>query len=77
MATRETYTLRVEGEQTMHCAGCANAVEVGLSDLPGVQHVTAEHTTQQVEVSTDVEQTDLDAIRAQLGRMGYQTELAS
>lgn len=77
MVTRETYILRVEGEQTLHCAGCANAVEVGLADLPGVQYVTAEHMTQQIEIDTDVEQTDLGAIRAQLGRMGYQAELVS
>jgi len=73
MARLKTFKLKVVGEQTIHCGGCENAIRISLSQLPGVKRVKADHKTQLVEVSADVEQTSLEAIRERLDWMGYQT----
>ena len=73
MAKLETFRLKVIGEQTIHCGGCENAIQMSLSQLPGVKRVKADHKTQLVEVSADVGQTDLDAVLARLEWMGYRT----
>lgn len=76
MAKLQTFTLKVVGDQTIHCGGCENAIRMGLSQLPGVKQVQADHKTQLVEVSADVEQADPDAVRERLDWMGYQAEPA-
>lgn len=76
MAALETYTLKVVGEQTIHCGGCENAIQVSLSQLPGVKQVKADHTTQLVEVSAEAEQADLVVVQKRLEWMGYQAEPA-
>ncbi len=73
MAKLETFRLKVVGEQTIHCGGCESAIRMSLSQLSGVKKVKADHKTQLVEVSADVEQTDPEAVRARLDWMGYQT----
>jgi copper chaperone CopZ len=72
MPRLETFRLKVVGEQTIHCGGCENAIQMSLSQLPGVKRVKADHKTQLVEVSADVTQTDLQAVRERLEWMGYQ-----
>ena len=74
MAKLETFRLKVIGEQTIHCGGCENAIQMSLSQLPGVKRVKADHKTQLVEVSADVEQTGLEVIRERLDWMGYEAE---
>jgi len=76
MAKLESFKLKVVGEQTIHCGGCEHAIRVSLSQLPGVKRVKANHKTQLVEVSTNVEQTGLEAIRERLDWMGYQTVIS-
>ena len=75
MARIETLRLKVVGEQLMHCNGCENAIQNSLSRLPGVRRVKADHKTQLVEVSADVEQTGPEAIRERLHQMGYEAVL--
>jgi copper chaperone CopZ len=72
MAKLETFRLKVVGEQTIHCGGCENAIRMGLSQLQGVKKVKADHKTQLVEVSADVEQTGFETIRKRLDWMGYE-----
>lgn len=48
MSTKSTWL--IEGEHTMHCAGCVQTVEYALSRISGVEHVTANHITQKIEV---------------------------
>lgn len=72
MARLETFRLKVVGEQTIHCGGCENAIQMGLSQLPGVKRVKADHRTQVVEVSADVEQTSSETARERLDWMGYE-----
>ncbi len=76
MAKLETFRLKVVGEQTIHCGGCENAIRIALSQLPGVKQVKADHKTQLVEVSADVERADLETVRERLDWMGYQVEPA-
>lgn len=76
MAKLETFRLKVVGEQTIHCGGCESAIRMSLYQLPGVKQVKADHKTQLVEVSADVEQTDPEAVRARLDWMGYEAEPA-
>lgn len=77
MAKMETYKLKVKGDHKIHCAGCAKSVKLGLSTLPGVKTVQADHETQLIEVSADAEQADLPRIQELLAELGYQTEPAS
>jgi copper chaperone CopZ len=72
MAKLEIFRMKVVGEKTIHCSGCENTVRMGLSKLPGVKKVEADHKTQLVEVSADVEQTSHEVIRKHLGGMGYE-----
>jgi len=76
MAKLETFRLKVVGKQTIHCGGCESAIQMSLSQLSGVKKVKADHKTQLVEVSVDVEQTDPDAVLARLDWMGYEGEPA-
>lgn len=71
MARIKTFRLRVRGEQIIHCSGCEKAIKVSLSQLPGVKRVQADHRTQRIEVTADVEKTGLEAIWERLAWMGY------
>ena len=71
MSRLEKYKLKVMGEQTLYCSGCENAVQRGISMLPGVKRVKADHRTQQVEVASDATQTNLESIHERLEIMGY------
>jgi len=77
MAKLETFTLKVEGTQTIHCASCERAIQMALSQLPGVRRVTADHKAQLIEITTDVTQTGLDTILARLDWMGYEAVVRS
>ncbi len=74
MAKLETFKVKVVGEQTIHCSGCENAIQMGLSRLPGVKKVKADHKTQLVEVNADVKQSSPEAVQERLDLMGYEVE---
>jgi len=74
MAKLETIRLKVVGEQTIHCAGCENAIQTGLSRLPGVRRVKADHKTQMVEVSANTKQTGPERIQEWLAWAGYEAK---
>ncbi len=68
----ETKTLKVIGQQTMHCGGCENTVKFTLKQLPGIQDVQASHKTQLIDLSFDTEALDLEQVRQELDWIGYQ-----
>ncbi|GIK37023.1 MAG: copper-translocating P-type ATPase [Chloroflexota bacterium] len=70
--TIQTKTLKVMGEQTMHCGGCENSVKFVLGQLPGVQSVEASHKTQQINLTFDPEILNLEQVHQALDRLGYE-----
>ncbi len=68
----ESITLKVIGEQMMHCGGCENTVKFALKQLPGVQQVEANHGTQLIALTFDTEELDLERVRQELEWIGYQ-----
>lgn len=70
--TFETTTLKVTGEQTMHCGGCERTVKFALKQLPGVRQVEASHKTQLINLTFDAEALDLERVRQELDWIGYQ-----
>lgn len=70
--TTQTKTLKVTGEQTMHCGGCESTVKFTLKQLPGVQDVKASHKTQLIKLTLDPQRADLERIQQELGWIGYQ-----
>jgi copper chaperone CopZ len=68
----ETKTLKVVGEQTMHCGGCENTVKFALKQLPGVQRVEASYKTQLIDLTLDTETLDIQRVRHELDWIGYQ-----
>lgn len=72
-----TFNLKVVGEKTMNCGGCERSVTTALSQLPGVQSVNADRFSQQVTVVSYSNETDVNAIRAELSAIGYQAEPVS
>ncbi len=71
MAT-QNKTLKVTGEQTMHCGGCENTVKFALKQVSGVQTVEASHKTQLIKLTFDPQSTDLERIQQELDWIGYQ-----
>lgn len=67
-----TISLTVIGEQTIHCGGCERTVKLALSQLLGVQQVEASHKTQQITLIVDPQRLNLEQIRQELDRLGYQ-----
>ena len=75
--TIETRTLKVVGQQQMHCGGCENTVQFSLKQVPGVQQVEASHKTQLIELVFNPEAVNLQQIQQTLELLGYQvTEVA-
>ena len=72
MMTTQTKTLRVTGEQTMHCGGCESTVKFTLKQMPGVHDVAASHKTQLIKLTFDPQRADLERIQQELGWIGYQ-----
>lgn len=70
--TIETKTLKVTGDQKMHCGGCESTVKFALKQLPGVQQVEANHKTQLIDVTFDTEVLDMGRVYQELGWIGYQ-----
>ena len=70
--TTQTKTLKVIGEQTMHCGGCESSVKFTLKQMPGVQDIKASHKTQLIKLTLDPQRADLERIQQELGWIGYQ-----
>ena len=70
--TVETKTLKVIGEQRMHCGGCENSVKFALKQLPNVQRVEASYKTQLINLTFDTKALDLERVRQELDWLGYQ-----
>ena len=71
----ETTTLRVVGDNTIHCGGSEKTVTFTLSRMPGVQRVDASHKTQLIRVTHEPETADLEQIQQELDWIGYQVEV--
>lgn len=70
--TIQTKTLKVMGEQTMHCGGCEHTVKFALRQLPGVRSVEASHKTQQINLTFDPQLLNLEQVHQALDRLGYE-----
>jgi copper chaperone CopZ len=70
--TIKTATLKVIGEQTMHCGGCETTVKFTLEQLPGVQRVEANHSSQLINLTFGPQALDLEQVRQELEWIGYQ-----
>jgi len=68
----QTKTLKVIGEQTMHCGGCEHTVKFALNQLPGVQQVEANHKTQHINLTYDPHLLNLEQVHQALDRLGYE-----
>ncbi len=71
MADWKTVTLKVTGEQTIHCASCENAIQRAVNQLPGIKSVKADQRTQQIQVNVNREQTTVEQLKNKLNWMGY------
>ena len=65
----ETLKLRVTG---MTCGGCENAVRLSLTQLKGVQEVTASHKQNSVDITYDRAQVSVAKIKQAIADLGYQ-----
>lgn len=72
--TVETTRMRVTGNHTMHCAGCARGVQFVLHQLPGVRQVDADYRTQEIRVVIEPAAVTIDQLQSQLDGIGYQVE---
>lgn len=68
MTAARTEVVEVRG---MHCGGCERTVSRALEAVPGVGSARADFVAEEVEVTYDPGQTDLDAIRAALRDAGF------
>ncbi len=68
----KTATLKITGEQTMHCGGCENTIKFTLGQLPGIQQVDATHKTQLITLTFDPQTVDIERIYQELDWVGYQ-----
>ncbi len=70
--TIEQKTLKVTGNQTMHCGGCESTVKFALKQLPGIQQVEANYKTQLIDLALDTEVLDVERVYQELDWIGYQ-----
>lgn len=70
----QTKTLKVVGQNTMHCGGCESTVQFTLRQLPGIEQVKANYQTQVIRLTFDAQAVTLEQVRQTLNGMGYQVE---
>lgn len=58
-------------DNSIHCQGCEARIEAALKRLPGVMSVRADHRTQKVTVSLDVELSGVEELKERLRRAGF------
>lgn len=66
--------LKVVGDPKLHCESCEQRVTRVLNTLQGVQRVSADATSQRIEVLFDPAKLEATAIVERLGLLGYTTE---
>ena len=74
--TVNTINLKVKGEQTIHCNGCTNTIQLALKRLPGVLKVAADPQTQRIDIILKTGETGATAITDTLEQLGYETVAA-
>lgn len=67
-----TKTLKVIGEQTIHCGGCERTVKFALKQLPGLRRIEASHKTQLIHLTFDTGALNLEQVGQKLDWLGYQ-----
>ncbi len=67
-----TINFMVVGVQKIHCENCEQRIGTALRRLPGIQEVQARADTQQVVVTIDPTQVNLEQVQAKLEQLGYQ-----
>ncbi|MBI2936208.1 MAG: heavy-metal-associated domain-containing protein [Chloroflexi bacterium] len=72
MANVEHVELTVQGK-AIHCSGCESRIETVLKKLPGVVKAKADHNTQRIVLTLDVEKTPVDEVKQKLEFAGYRT----
>ena len=55
----------------MHCGGCERTVSHAVQAVPGVGSARADFVADEIEVTFDPGQTDLDAIRTAVRDAGF------
>jgi len=68
MTAARTEVVPVRG---MHCGGCERTVTQAVQDVPGVGSARADFVAEEVEVTFDPGETDLDAIRTAVRDAGF------
>ncbi len=68
--TVKSITLKLIGEPTMHCGGCARSIQYAIRRVPGVRQVEADHKTQQIDLTFDAERMNLELVRQKLDWVG-------
>jgi copper chaperone CopZ len=63
-----TEVIAVRG---MHCGGCERSVSLAVKAVPGVGGAVADFVAEEVEVTYDPRQTDLEAIRGAVRDAGF------
>ena len=71
--TVATIALKIVGEYTMHCGGCARTVTPALKGVPGVLKVDADHRTQLVEMTLNMDEARIEVVTETLAQLGYET----
>lgn len=69
----EKVVLKVEG---MHCGSCAVAVQMALSNTPGVSKASVSFEQKKAEVEFDPKKTGLEQLLKAIDSMGYRASKA-
>ena len=70
----KTVSFLVIGDPRMHCESCEQRVVRVLKSLTGIQHVSADASSQRIEVLFDPAELEESVIVDRLGLLGYTTE---
>ncbi len=70
----KSVSLKVVGDPQLHCESCEQRVVRVLKTLTGVQQVSADASTQRIEVLFDPSQVKPETLVERLGLLGYTTE---
>lgn len=73
----KSVSLKVVGDPQLHCESCEQRVVRVLKTLAGVQQVSADASTQRIEVLLDPSQVKPATIVERLALLGYTTETAA
>lgn len=71
MANKTEKTLKVVG---MHCNSCVSAVELALTDVEGVDSVTVDLDTGNVDVKYDPDKVNDEALMEAVEEAGFKVE---